>query len=69
MLRKVINKEKRKEIWESWVGGIISSVIGVASVIIGSTADWLNSFGRVIFILFGVFLQIPLFWFKILCKK
>lgn len=58
-------KKRNNEIWNSWVGGIISSIFGVYSVYLGFNVDWANLFGRVILILFGIFLQIPLGYFKI----
>lgn len=56
-------KEKNREIWKTWTGGIISSVIGLTSIYAGINHD--TFFGMALLICFGLFLQIPLGYYKI----
>jgi len=58
------SKSKLEEIFETWVADLISSALGIALVIYGSTADILPS-GRFICIILGILFQIPLVYFKI----
>ena len=57
-------KERNQKVWKTWTGGLISSCFGLASVWYGFNSDT-TFFGRTILILFGIFLQIPLGYYKI----
>ena len=57
-------KSKVEEIFNSWIADIISSAFGIALITYGSTANILLS-GKLICIIFGGILQIPLVYFKI----
>ena len=57
-------KEMNKNIWETWIVGIVSSAIGITSIRYGINIET-NLFGKILLVLFGIFLQIPLGYFKI----
>ncbi|MCG2718812.1 MAG: hypothetical protein L6408_08275 [Nanoarchaeota archaeon] len=68
---KIENMDEKKfkkinnTIFNTWIGVIIYSILGGYFIHLGFTADWADLWGRVILILLGIFLQIPLGYFKI----